>query len=346
MGRSGEEDSARGREARWNDILREEKFIPLERRRWRRNSSLKLTKSQETWRGSRWKEKRWSLSRRFTPSRPRFWTLKMRRGRFSAFQGLSQFGRAYQVLYENDCHAPGSVDRLLADQMIRLCKATRNYIYKEYTPHEASYVKGSRPTLDRYLKRIISSEDAAEALVEKIVSFTSQLSERVSDELDEMLFGGTEEEILHRGSDWCTDVARVACALCQVAGIPSRWVILADLERAYSSHVIIETHRGDHWGVVDPLTNVIYRRAEGKPASAWDLMNRSALVDRHYRDETTPYAVHDQFGAVAVSNYFIQRHRDHSYTVSNINDYYRLILDMSGRGWPGGLRWLYEEDHA
>ena len=36
----------------------------------------------------------------------------------------------------------------------------------------------------------------------------------------------------------------------------------------------------------------------------------------------------------------------YDYAVSPINDYYRSILEMSGRGWPGGLRWLHGEDAA
>ena len=47
-----------------------------------------------------------------------------------------------------------------------------------------------------------------------------------------MVLGGPEERILERGTDWCPDVARVACALLQVSGLPARIIYLFDLERA------------------------------------------------------------------------------------------------------------------
>jgi hypothetical protein len=34
----------------------------------------------------------------------------------------------------------------------------------------------------------------------------------------------------------------------------------------------------------------------------------------------------------------------YDYPVSSMNDYYRSILERSLQGWPGGLRWLHEED--
>ena len=42
----------------------------------------------------------------------------------SQFVGLSQFGPAYRFMLENDSHAAGSVDRVLAERMIRICPET------------------------------------------------------------------------------------------------------------------------------------------------------------------------------------------------------------------------------
>lgn len=47
-----------------------------------------------------------------------------------------------------------------------------------------------------------------------------------------MLFGGTEKEILDRGTDWCTDMARVGAVFLKCLGIPSRIVHLADTGKA------------------------------------------------------------------------------------------------------------------
>ena len=47
----------------------------------------------------------------------------------SAYRGIAQFGKAYQTMLENDAHAPGSVDRALAEEMVRLCPETAEYLY-------------------------------------------------------------------------------------------------------------------------------------------------------------------------------------------------------------------------
>ncbi len=137
----------------------------------------------------------------------------------------------------------------------------------------------------------------------------------------------------------------------QIAGFPARIVYLADTEKAYSGHAIVEVYRDDVWGAVDPSTNVIYRHPEGKPgkpASTWELMNDSELVEMHSRGDLTPYTKAEQFRSAAISNYFIwlwkEYSRRYSYKTSGINDYYRSILEMAEKGWPSGLRWLHGED--
>ena len=155
---------------------------------------------------------------------------------FSFYQGIGQFDRAYQIMLENDTHAPGSVDRALAAPMIRLCPQTAAYLYGEYTSTQVRYQRGSRPELECYVEEAMAECGSDEERVEKIARFCSDLGKSVSDELDEMRFGGTEEETIHRGSDGCTDLARVGCALCQVAGFPARLIMIYDTDMAYSGH--------------------------------------------------------------------------------------------------------------
>ena len=262
----------------------------------------------------------------------------------SAYQGLGQFGPAYKVMFENDTHAPSSIDRILMEKMIRLCSETADYLYSEYTPTRSFYQKGSRLELEQCVEKAVLSCHCDEEFIEALARFASGLAVNASDDLDTMRVGGTEEEIVARGTDWCQDVARVGGALCQVAGFPARIVYLIDTETAYSGHAIIEVYRAKIWGAVDPLTNVIYHRPEGKPASTWDLMNNSCLIERHSKGESTPYTKVSQFRGVAISNYFVWRWRQYNYAVSKINDYYRSVLEMSDQGWPGGLRWLHGEE--
>jgi len=260
------------------------------------------------------------------------------------YRGIGQFGRAYRILLSNDAHAPGSIDRVLAEGMVRICASTAPDLYREYTPTDVRYEMGSRPTLEAHLQSILLGRSSAEATIQTIAKFCSRLTQKVvTQRLDDALFGGTEEEIIERGSDWCTDVARVGCILCQVSGIPARLAMLFDTSKAYSGHVIVEAYRSGVWGALDPLTNVIYCHPGGRPSSVWELMNRPQLVKAHWRGPATPYTTPDQFRAAAISNYFAWEREEYNYAVTHVNRYYRSILEMSDKGWPGGLRWLHGE---
>lgn len=246
-----------------------------------------------------------------------------------ACTGTALFGCAYDFMYRNDSHAAGSVDRVLLDEMVFLCSATESYLYGEFTSLDLHYPAGSRPVLEGWVRKAVAGCHTAEERIKAIVAFTAGLGDRATDDLNAMLLGGTEEEIVHRGSDWCTDLARVGCALFQVAGLPARLVILADTEQAYSGHVITEVYRDGLWGAVDSTAGVVYAGTNGEPLSAAAISRMGEL---------------GQFRSVAIANYYVWEASKYDYTVSGINGYYRSILEMSQRGWPGGLRWLFGED--
>ncbi len=263
---------------------------------------------------------------------------------YTRFMGSAQFGPAYQMMFDNDTHAPGSVDRVLTEQMVRLCSETETYLYTEYTPIEVSYIKGSRVKLEACIEELTADGVSSDGRIECIVQFTARLADKIADEtIDAMIFGGTEEEIIDRGSDWCTDIARVACSLCQIVGIPCRIINLCDTNQAYNGHVIIEAYRNGKWGAVDSSTAVVYKYSDGSPASTWDLMNQPSLIESHQGPTAYCTSV-GQFTGTAIVNYFVWQGNDFDYTSSSINDYCRTILEMSGRGWPGGFRWLHGED--
>ena len=263
----------------------------------------------------------------------------------AAFIGPKAFGSAYCYMLENDTHALGSVDRELASSMIRLCDETASYLYDAYTDLHIGYVKGSRPALEETLSEVKLLDSEHGLLIPVIANFTRGLAEKRPRGLDAMRFGGTEEQIIERGSEWCTDVARVACALYQVVGFPCRIVNLFNLNAAYSGHVIVEVYRFETWGTVDTNTGVIYQKADGAPATTWELMNDASLVNRHKGHEAW-YTQPEQFTAAGIANYYVRDTQRYDYTVSELNDYYRAVLTMGGQGWPGGLRWLRGEDRG
>lgn len=264
----------------------------------------------------------------------------------SRFTGIGAFGPAYRIMLEQDSHAPGSVDRVLASRMVRLCQETVSYLYGAFTPLELHYVKGTRVELERQLASIGSQCSDPEDRLAAVVEFTQSLGVHAEGEVGKMRLGGTEEEIIQRGSDWCTDVARVACVFCQIAGFPSRIVNLFDLNHAYSGHVLIEVFRGGTWGALDSSTGIVYRRKDGQPASVWALMQDADLIEWHRQDPRAFYTSVEQFQAAGMVNYFCWDHQSYDYTISGVNEYYLSILEMSGKGWPGALRWLHGEDEG
>ncbi len=264
----------------------------------------------------------------------------------SEYTGIGQFGRAYKVMLENDCHAPGSVDSVLVQRMVRLCPETADDLYSGYTPTRTGYGKGRCPELEHLVDKAVAGCQSDEDRIGAICTFCSSLGDTSPEDLDDVRVGGTEEEIIRRGSDWCTDVARAACALFQVSGFPARLVYLAETSRAYSGHAIAEVHRNGAWGAVDAVTAVVYRHPDGRQASPWELMGSPPMIEVHRRATEGWYTKVEQFRRAAISNYFIQDREDYDFTITGINDYYRAILEMASLGWPGGLRWLQGEDSS
>ncbi|MEK7764786.1 MAG: transglutaminase domain-containing protein [bacterium] len=223
--------------------------------------------------------------------------------------------------------------------MVLLCAATAETLYHDFTPAVSGYRRGSRPAIERTLRAVIAGSPGTDHPLAAVAAFCHSLQDKVAgqDNMDDWRFGGTEEDITERGTDWCTDVSRVACVLCQVAGYPARLVQLADLTAAYSGHMVIEAFADGRWAVMDPLHGLLHRHGDGTPAAALDLNRNLALADLAHQP---------LYSAIAISNYFVQDRDRYDYAVSGINPAYRQLLGMSVRGWPGGLRWLHGEDRA
>ncbi len=260
------------------------------------------------------------------------------------YLGEDQFGPAYRIMLAGDAHAPGCVDRVLLQRMIRLGAATVDYLYASYTPTTLRYRHGSRPELERLLGAATAGATAPEELVDGIARWCAVIAQAAhSMSPDDLRLGGTEEAIVRRGTDWCTALARVGCVLCQVAGLPARLVYLFNTTAAYSGHAIVEVLRWGCWGCVDVVHGVVYRHEDGMPASTWELQHAPHLIATHRRLHGG-YSSAAQFRGAAIVNYFVWEADQYDFTVSELNAYYRSILEQSVRGWPGGLRWLHGED--
>ena len=85
----------------------------------------------------------------------------------------------------------------------------------------------------------------------EVVKFTSNMANNFNVPIDKMYFGGSEKEILLRGTDWCFDLARLSLVILELIGIPSRFVFVANREKAYFGHTLLECFYEKNYGLVD-----------------------------------------------------------------------------------------------
>ena len=260
--------------------------------------------------------------------------------------GIGCFGPAYEAMYRNDTHAFGSVDRGFYADMVLLNRATHAWLYKHFTD-ERTRPPLKRPALDALAASLRRAEDAE--TVSAIVSHCrTQIVEPFTVPTQDMVFGGTEEAILARGTDWCTDVARVCCALCQAAGFGARIVITANTRLPYCGHTVVECYYDGRWGVLDPTYGFAYRTPDGRPANVPALRAHPHIVAeafaRRYSDMHHLFPPAQQYLSAAFVNYDAAHPDRYDYAESGLNAYTAGILSHSERGWPQGMRWLFAED--
>ncbi len=143
---------------------------------------------------------------------------------------------------------------------------------------------------------------------------------------DTYLCGGTEEEVIKKGSDWCTELARVYCVLCQIARIPARLVFCYDLAREWWGHCVNEVFIDDEWRFIDPQGECYFERPSGKWANAWEVMHKTGLT-RRGEGHTAEWCLDPLTDlAMGIVNYFVMDHFKYDYRWDPINDYYRRIL--------------------
>lgn len=238
---------------------------------------------------------------------------------YEKYKGLGQYSKAYEVMLKNDVHKEGTVDRILQQQMIKLCDDTLEFLYGSYTKQTVTYQKGQRLFLEDIVSSLCENKKNEEK-INKILHFVHRLGDKLDNEA--LLFRGSEEEIIRRGSTWCTDVARVLAILFQIAGLPSRIVQAFNLNEAYSGHVLYEIFFNNTWQLVDAINNYRYYLINYKAANALDIMeNKQIIINK------SVFIDYPQFLGVGIVNYNIANHQKYDYTKSTVNDYYQAILN-------------------
>ena len=131
-------------------------------------------------------------------------------------------------------------------------------------------------------------------------------------------------QILVRGTDWCFDLARLAAVILDCIGLTSRFVFVANPNKAYHGHVLLEVYYNNSWGVVDPLYGYVFY--DKKPTSAKEILFAVQLqkMDEDYIN---------MFKQIAISEYN-PNDPDNKYIVSKCNEYtYKLNTIKQDGTW-------------
>ena len=265
-------------------------------------------------------------------------------------KGIGIFGKQYEFGYKNETHAPGSVVRVLFGEMIKLDADSAEYLYNSYTDIFASYRPGSRALLESIAKELKGNTDAG--TVDNIIEYCRNIVISCETDMDDFIYGGIEEDVIKRTTYWCTDIARVACVLFQIAGFPSRIVVTVNRNFAYCGHIVAEVYYDGKWCVTDPNAGVVFKHENSAPASAWEVHNNYEIANRIYRINNPDcmegngifFPPGEQFESVGIVNYYIGDMEKYSYETSGTNDFYRKIIKNSKEKWVEGLRWVHGEE--
>lgn len=246
--------------------------------------------------------------------------------------GYGVFGRAYEHMFKNDLHDKRSVDHMLLKNMIFLDENSKSSLYKspqqvskEVYKHELYHVAQS-----------LKGENHIESIY-NILDFVNRIVTKFDIPFDEMIFGGTELEIIKRGSDWCTDISRVGAAFLQCLGMPSRIAIVVNQLKAYYGHQLVEVYVDETYMMCDFLYGVIGRL--DRNYSVYDLLNKPELVRKIYNSKIDDVKQLDYIASLynqtAISEYDIIK--KHNYVISKPNEYYLLMMNLNQDGtWQLG----------
>ena len=154
--------------------------------------------------------------------------------------------------------------------------------------------------------------------IKAVVRYTSKLASNFDVPLKDMLFGGTEKEMLTRGTDWCFDLARVAAVILDCIGLTSRFVFVANPYKAYNAHVLLEVYYNDSWGVIDPLYGYIF--FDTNPINAKDIIHSAQLksMNEDYKNMFNQISIAEYNPNDVNNKYIISKCNEYTYKINTI----------------------------
>lgn len=248
--------------------------------------------------------------------------------------GYGVFGKAYEYMFRNDLHHKRSVDHAILKNMIFLDEDSKSSLYEAPQPVSKNICNHTLYEIAQKLK----GDNHLESIY-RTIEFVNEIVKKCDTPFEEMIFGGTELEIIKRGSDWCTDISRVGAALLQCIGIPSRIAILVNQFKAYHGHQVVEVYVDGTYMMCDFSYGVIARLDQYY--SVYELINKPELVHKIYSRKIDDSKQLDYivglYNLAAISEYDISK--KHNYNISKPNEYYLKMMNLSQDG-----TWQMNED--
>lgn len=202
------------------------------------------------------------------------------------------------------------------------------WFYECFTYPRVFYKPGQRPMLDVHVKPVMDGKHSA---LDKLYHCMNVIEQRMP-HFAYLGYDGpadramTEEQLLMSGKGWCNEQVRVLIALTQAAGLPSRMVFAAMVNKR--GHVLTEVWVDNKWVLVDQTENYLFTQADGQGVNVLDFKTSESCwqeVDHRYKahmiqrrsnsknkafwGQVVPYGVIDHplelFYKVGYCNYFI-----------------------------------------
>lgn len=247
--------------------------------------------------------------------------------------GFDIFGKAYGYMFRNDLHDEHSVDYNFLKEMILLDSESDELLY------DASKYTISNKIIHHECYEFAQQFKGSSWIesMRNILAYTSIMVRDFNLPFESMIFGGTEKEIIDRGTDWCTDIARVGCALLQCLNIPCRMVTLVNTKQAYNGHTVCEAIVDKQFIMCDFTYGVLGYLDESY--SVKSLISHHHVVEKIYSEIINSNNNRDYilglFDKAGYHDYDITK--KHNYNKSKPNDYYLKMMQLNNDGtWKLG----------
>ena len=199
------------------------------------------------------------------------------------------------------------------------------------------YEFGSRPILEEAVNKATEGALTDRERVLGLMSYIRDLKKKSGGR--DYFYGGTEEELIKKGERYCERVARLMCALSEIAGIPARIIF-----HVSGGHLTNEVFVEGKWAYIDPRFGLFYLDEDGRMMSVVEIMTRPELI------YSQPQWVYD-YGSDECTHEYMQNQNHDLYMrpleIQLYGNYSLRDREMYHYGWmPSAVYKIPERDEA